>query len=151
MRGKAGGPALSGDDVVRAARSWIGTPYHHQASTKGIGCDCLGLVRGVWCELYGSEAERPPAYARDWAEAGGRETMIEAAQRHLVAVGAATAGPGDVVLFRMRAGAPAKHAGIVTAPGRMIHAVEGRAVGEVALGTWWQRRMVAAFRYPGVD
>ena len=34
--------------IVDLARGWIGTPYLHQASCRGIGCDCLGLVRGVW-------------------------------------------------------------------------------------------------------
>ena len=33
--------------VIAAARGWIGTPYLHQASLKGVGTDCLGLVRGV--------------------------------------------------------------------------------------------------------
>lgn len=69
--------------IVEAARAWIGTPYHHQASRCGIGTDCLGLVRGVWRDIYGSDAETPPAYSRDWAEAGGRETMLDAASRHL--------------------------------------------------------------------
>ena len=55
------------DDVVAVARTWLGTPYHHQASLKGVGTDCLGLVRGVLCELYGDHAEEPPAYSRDWA------------------------------------------------------------------------------------
>lgn len=32
-------------DIVAAARGWIGTPYLHQASLKGVGTDCLGLVR----------------------------------------------------------------------------------------------------------
>ena len=57
------------DLVVAEARSWIGTPYQHQASLKGVGCDCLGLVRGVWRALYGEEPEHVPAYSRDWAEA----------------------------------------------------------------------------------
>jgi NlpC/P60 family putative phage cell wall peptidase len=39
--------------VVAAARDWLGTPYHDQASVKGVGCDCLGLVRGVWREVVG--------------------------------------------------------------------------------------------------
>ncbi len=30
------------EDIVRAARGWIGTPYRHQASLKGVGTDCLG-------------------------------------------------------------------------------------------------------------
>ena len=55
--------------IVAAARSWIGTPYRHQASLKGVGCDCLGLLRGVWRDVVGDEPERPPAYSRDWAEA----------------------------------------------------------------------------------
>src|SRR5215207_7343246 len=36
------------EQIVAAARGWIGTPYHHQASVKGVGCDCLGLIRGLW-------------------------------------------------------------------------------------------------------
>ena len=41
--------------VIGAARHWLGTPYHDQASLHGVGCDCLGLVRGVWRGLYGPE------------------------------------------------------------------------------------------------
>ena len=54
--------------VVGAARGWIGTPYVHQASVRGAGCDCLGLLRGVWREVIGAEPETPPAYTPDWAE-----------------------------------------------------------------------------------
>ena len=25
--------------ILSEARSWIGTPYHHQMSVKGAGCD----------------------------------------------------------------------------------------------------------------
>jgi cell wall-associated NlpC family hydrolase len=38
---------ISRSAIVAEARTWIGTPYRHQASLKGVGCDCLGLVRGV--------------------------------------------------------------------------------------------------------
>ena len=61
--------------AVDIARGWIGTPYHHQASLKGVGTDCLGLVRGVYRELNGQEAEAPPAYSRDWGETGPREGL----------------------------------------------------------------------------
>ena len=46
--------------VVAEARRWIGTPYVHQASSFQAGCDCLGLIRGVWRHLYGAEPERLP-------------------------------------------------------------------------------------------
>ena len=138
-------------EIVRAARGWIGTPYRHQASLKGAGCDCLGLVRGVWRERVGPEPERAPPYTPDWAEVTGDETLLAAARRHLeeVAVGAAQAG--DVLVFRMATGVPAKHCGVLTGEGTLVHAYWGRAVVETRLVPWWQRRAVAAFAFPGVE
>jgi NlpC/P60 family putative phage cell wall peptidase len=138
------------DHIVRLARAWIGTPYHHQASARGIGTDCVGLVRGVYRELTGADAEAPPAYSRDCAEGQGRETLLEAARRHLVEIPKADARPGDVLVFRYRAGALAKHAAIMVHPTSMIHAMEGAPVCEVALSPWWRRHLAAAFQFPEV-
>ena len=137
--------------IVAETRDWIGTPYRHQASLKGVGCDCLGLVRGVWRGVIGDEPERAPAYAPDWAEAGGIEALADAAGRHLVAIERDAFGDGDVLLFRWRAGLPAKHAAIVTASDKIVHAHDGAAVAEVALAPWWRRRIAYAFRFPGVE
>jgi hypothetical protein len=38
---------LSGNTFIAQARTWIGTPFHHQGRLKGVGCDCLGLIVGV--------------------------------------------------------------------------------------------------------
>ena len=137
-------------DIVRAARGWLGTPYHHQASERGVGADCLGLVRGVWAELYGSHAELPPAYTRDWAEATGEETLLAAAGRHLVPLRVGDAREGDVLVFRLRAGLVAKHAAVLATPSTFIHAMEGGPACEVPLGAWWRRRVAGAFSFPGV-
>lgn len=138
------------DAIVQCARGWLGTPYHHQGSVRGAGCDCLGLIRGVWRALYGPEPEAMPPYSRDWGNATGSETLIAAAVRHLVPLGSvAEAGPGDVLVFRMRDKGVAKHAGILADREHMIHAQEGLGVVEVPLGVWWRRRAVAAFRFPG--
>ena len=137
------------DDVARVARAWIGTPYHHQASVLGVGTDCLGLVRGVWRDLYGRDAEMPPPYTRDWAEASGRETLLAAARLHLVASDAASIAPGDVLVFRLRAGLPAKHCAILVTEGTMIHAMERCSVAEVAFSNWWRRRLAGVFSFPG--
>ncbi len=134
--------------VVREARRWIGTPYRHQASCLGAGCDCLGLIRGVWRDLYGEEPERAPAYTADWAETGRRETLLEAATRHLRPIEQSAGQPGDVLLFRWRSGYPAKHCAILTAPDRIVHALENASVTEVTLGHWWSRRIAAVFRFP---
>jgi NlpC/P60 family putative phage cell wall peptidase len=138
------------DDIVAEARGWIGTPYRHQASLKGVGCDCLGLVRGVWRTLLGDEPERAPPYSPDWAEALRQETLALAAARHLVPVARDAFLPGDVLLFRWRTHLPAKHMAVVSAPGMMIHAHDGAAVTEVAIAPWWRRRLAYAFRFPGV-
>jgi NlpC/P60 family putative phage cell wall peptidase len=142
---------LTGEKIVAEARSWIGTPYRHQASLKGVGCDCLGLVRGVWRAVIGAEPERAPPYTPDWAEASGREALAQAAARHLIAVPLDAFMPGDVLLFRWRQNLPAKHAAIVTAPDLMVHAHDGAAVAEVAIAPWWRRRLAYAFRFPGID
>jgi NlpC/P60 family putative phage cell wall peptidase len=136
--------------IACEARAWIGTPYRHQASLKGVGCDCLGLVRGVWRELLGAEPELPPAYSADWAEASGEETLALAATRHLAPVALDALQPGDVLLFRWRANLPAKHAAILVAPERMVHAHDGHAVSEVYFAPWWRRRLAFAFSFPGV-
>jgi NlpC/P60 family putative phage cell wall peptidase len=137
--------------IVAEARAWIGTPYRHQASLKGVGCDCLGLVRGVWRVVCGAEPEAVPPYAPDWAEASRRETLAQAAGRHLVALDTADFQPGDVLLFRWSNGFVAKHAAIASAPERMVHAHARARVAEVAITPWWRRRLAFAFRFPGVS
>lgn len=149
------GPPLPADIVVAAARGWIGTPYAHQGSLRQVGCDCLGLVRGVWRELLGPEPEAPPPYTRDWAEATGRELLLETAGRHLVPA-SGPIRPGDVLLFRWRSHLPAKHCAIAAGTGRasadtMIHAHEGACVAEVVLAPFWTRHLAGQFTFPNPE
>ena len=136
-------------DVVRIARAWLGTPYIHQASVKGAGCDCLGLLRGVWRELHdGVEPETPPAYSPDWAEATGRETLYSALARHLTPIAPRDIGPGDVALFRMAPRGPAKHCGIIgerDGKPTLIHARQNRRVAEEPFSALWRAKLAYAF------
>ncbi len=139
------------EKAVRAARGWIGTPYRHQAAVQGIGTDCLGLIRGVWRELYGAEPQAVPAYSMDWSEPQGDEVLWRAAARHLERRMTAEEYPGDVLLFRMRAGSVAKHLGIAAQTGgaaTFIHAYSGHSVVESPLSSPWRRRIVARFSFP---
>jgi NlpC/P60 family putative phage cell wall peptidase len=136
--------------IVAEARAWIGTPYRHQASLRSVGCDCLGLVRGVWRAVCGTEPVQVPPYAPDWAEASRREALASAAARYMVAIDPARFAPGDVLLFRWREGLVAKHAAIATTPDLMVHAHDRACVTEVAVAPWWRRRLAYAFRFPGV-
>ncbi|MDE2112522.1 MAG: C40 family peptidase [Alphaproteobacteria bacterium] len=142
-----GGPS---SHVVALARTWIGTPYVHRASVKGVGCDCLGLLRGVWRELHGGEEpESPPPYSADWAEAQGTETLRDALARHLVAIDIKDIAPGDIALFRMLARGPAKHCAIVGERGgalTLIHARQNKRVGEEVFTPAWRQKLACAFR-----
>lgn len=137
--------------IVDEARSWLGTRYHHQASVKQAGCDCLGLVRGVYRNITGVEPEQPPPYSRDWAETLRQETLIDAAERHLKRVDLTDLQPGNVVIFRFKPTAMAKHAGILTSDSTMIHAAEKAPVCEVNLSDWWNRRIAAVFQFPEIE
>ncbi len=133
------------------ARAWIGTPYVHQASAQGAGCDCLGLLRGVWRALYGREPAPIPPYSPDWSEAGGREDLMAAADKWLDRKDISDARAGDVLLFRMRAGAVAKHLGIagdVGAAPSFIHAYSGHGVLESPLSEPWARKIAARYQFP---
>lgn len=142
-------PEPAGALVVAEANGWIGTPYRHQGAAKGVGCDCLGLVRGVWRALYGREIEHPGPYAADWSETGGGGRLLDAARRHFRERPAAAFRPGDLLLFRWRPHLPARHAGIAVGGDRFIHAYEGAgAVVASPLVPQWRRRVAAAFAFP---
>ena len=139
------------DCATDHARSWLGTPYVHQASTKGAGTDCLGLIRGVWRALYGDEPEDIPRYTRDWSEPSGQEALLDAADRLLIRKPLASSNDGDVLIFRMRTGAVAKHMGISASKGGIatfIHAYTGHGVVETPLSAPWTKRLSARFEFP---
>jgi NlpC/P60 family putative phage cell wall peptidase len=135
-------------DVIALARGWIGTPYIHQASLKGAGCDCLGLLRGVWRELHGDEPEDIPPYLPHW-DVSGDESLRDGLARHLATVALCKIAAGDVLLFRMVPRAPARHCAILAAQdGRptLIHARQNKRVSEEAFTSAWRKKLAYAFR-----
>jgi NlpC/P60 family putative phage cell wall peptidase len=135
------------DEIIAAARAWLGTPYRHQAATPGAGCDCLGLVRGVWRTLYGGEPLALPPYRADWRDLSHADALLEAAGRLLVPA-ALPPKAGEVVLFRLNRLPLPKHCGIMVAPDRFIHAQERLGVAETRLADPWRRRLTAAYAVP---
>jgi NlpC/P60 family putative phage cell wall peptidase len=134
--------------VVTIARSWLGTPYHDQASLKGVGCDCLGLARGVWREVVGPEPFPIPPYSRDWGETGPREVLADGARRMMPEIATSDVVSGALVLFRMQPRAIAKHVGILTGPDQFLHAYERLGVIEEQITPPWRRRIAFAFLFP---
>lgn len=134
--------------LAAVAREWLGTPYLHQASLKGVGADCIGLVRGVWREMEGPEPQQMPSYSSTWSDPTGREDLLVAGETHFKKVSVRDHALGDVLIFRMRRGSAAKHAGIVSSATHFIHAYEGNAVVESALSSFWTDRIAGVFRFP---
>ncbi len=139
------------NEIVAAAQAWIGTPYVHQASCRGVGCDCLGLIRGVWRDLHGTEPCLVPPYTQDWNEPQRNERLLGEARRLLSERTAPIIDPGCVLLFRMKEASVAKHLGISTSQSpvpRFVHAYSGHGVCETTLSAPWKRRLVAIFDFP---
>ena len=47
---------MNAQDIIQTARGWIWTRWQHQASVRGVGTDCIGLIAGVARELGLKEA-----------------------------------------------------------------------------------------------
>lgn len=134
--------------VVDEATSWIGTPYRHQGRRKGGGCDCLGLVLGVWEALRGEAIEAPADYSADWADTGPGDCLLDACRARMVEKAVNEAEAGDLLLFAFRPHLPTRHAGILFEGGRFVHAYERVGVIASPLVPSWRRRIRAAFAFP---
>ncbi|WP_196259210.1 NlpC/P60 family protein [Pelagibacterium limicola] len=134
-------------EIVAETRRWLGTPYRHQAAARGAGCDCLGLVRGVWRTIYGAEPQTVPPYSADWRDRGAGNGLEAAALRHLI-VRDGPPQPGDLIVFALIRHRPPRHCGILAEESRFIHAQEHLGVVEAALTDAWRRRIARVFIFP---
>lgn len=134
--------------IVSIARTWIGTPYIHQHRTKGVGCDCLGLIIGVYEEYTDTTVEVPIHYTPDWNEDKKEETFLVNGLRYLKHIHRPEIG--CVLMFRMHRDRPAKHAAIMTDTDKMIHAYQGPGkVVECHIGPW-ARRIAYTMKFPEI-
>lgn len=118
------------DDIrtraLEAAYAWIGTPYMLGAALRGVGADCVGLVRGVYADVTGQPIPPAPPWRQDWVADRARP-LVTAARKYLHPLDSTEAAPGDVVVLRMQGGREA-HAGILAPDDHLIHAQEGVGV-----------------------
>jgi NlpC/P60 family putative phage cell wall peptidase len=140
---------MTRDDIVAETRSWIGTPYHHQAALKGVGCDCIGLLRGVY-EAFVAPLKVEINYSPHWHFHRAEEVLYAHACQYADEIPLESAHIGDVLLFGFGTG-PAAHAGIITTADTIIHAyAEIGKVAETRLSEKWLARRRFAFRFPGL-
>jgi cell wall-associated NlpC family hydrolase len=136
---------VSRQQIVTAARAKLGAAFRHQGRGPEA-YDCVGLVIKVAHELGLSNFD-----SKGYTRAPNPAEMREALEANLEYVRFDTVQPGDVLWFR----APEpQHLGIVTSmlPMQMVHAFQrtGRVV-ETGIDRFWRQRIVACFRYRGLD
>ncbi|HLG86264.1 MAG TPA: NlpC/P60 family protein [Alphaproteobacteria bacterium] len=111
--------------VVRAARSWIGTPYHHAARVKGVGVDCAMLLAAAYEEAGLVSPIAFERYSPGWM-------LHRDAERLLAVIETRTwpaqepGAPGDLLVYRF--GRAFAHGAIVVEWPVIIHAVQRAGV-----------------------
>lgn len=113
--------------IITEAESWIGTPFHHAARVKGIGCDCLTFIVEVYERVGIVPHQELPFYRPDFMNHSAEETYLNGLLKHGREV--ATPLPADVAIFRW--GRIFAHAGIVVDWPWMLHAAP--AIGVVKM------------------
>ena len=143
--------------IVDEARSWIGTPYVHQASLKLIGVDCIGLIRGV-ARCCGLEDPFACGKAREfegYSQYPNPTLLTLACEEFMIRLKQSEATLADVLVFNFvdRGISQPQHFGIIskTDPNYIIHSLAGHKVVEHHLSQLWQSRVVSAYQLRGVS
>ena len=98
---------LDPERFIKAARTWLGTRWHHQGRSKKGGVDCIGLCLCVAQEC-GLDVQDITGYSR--RPEGSR--LLAALQDRLLPVPLTEKADGDIGLFREQ-GFPV-HVGILS-------------------------------------
>lgn len=122
-------------NVCRIARTWLGTPYHHQAAVKGAGVDCAMFIKAVFEEAALIPKTPMPDYSPQWHLHHSTELLVKRLLRHAVEIDQATALPGDIVALKF--GQTHSHCAIVLETGwpLIAHADYESRVVVLGLGT----------------
>ena len=137
--------------IIKEASEWLGTRWQHQASLKGIACDCVGLIRGVYRELSGIDTVIAADYPAAWHLFRQEEKLYTEAKKHMTEIDLKEVKPGDVLVFGFY-NHPASHVGILTAADSFIHSYQdiGQVI-ETKLDASWKKRLRFAFSFHGVE
>ncbi len=135
------------EQIVEEARSWIGTRFVHQASLKGVGVDCVGLLVGVAYNLgiIDARAHMRPAPFKAYGRLPNPDLLDRACIEYLEP---APIELGGVLLMRFER--DPQHFAIVSCmePRRIIHAfLQARAVVENGVDELWSSRIVRSYRF----
>lgn len=128
--------ALERAQVMDNARAWLGTPYHHQGTLRGVGCDCVTYLIGAFVDArIGLERPEIKHYPPDWHVHRDVERYMEGILAYCAEVaqpGARHPQPADIILFRV--GRTYSHGALVEEWPVLLHSVIGVGVQRINYG-----------------
>lgn len=141
-------------EVITEARTWVGTPFHHQGYTKALsnvkgGADCIGMIRGIahnldLCEVdvFSRRAETYMGYGK----IPHPLKFLGALHEYMREIPVMELLWADVLVFRGKR--YPQHIALITDRG-IVHSYEPnkKIVEHDINDKWWARRMFA-FRFP---
>ena len=139
----------NGDAVAKAAREWVGTPFIWEASLKGIGADCRGVLSGAARDAGRPEANEIEAKVVGYSRRIDEKALMAGLDRLFDRV--EDMEPGDIIGFRIQR--KFQHLAIYTGEGKMVHAYSGdpHQVIETPMGTFWTNRIAGIWRWRDGD
>ncbi|NLR74203.1 MULTISPECIES: NlpC/P60 family protein [Leeia] len=104
--------------VLAEARSWLGTPYHHQGRVKGVGVDCAMILCDIYHQVGLIPWIDPRPYPPDWHFHRDDERYLGWLKQYARPV--AQPQPGDVAVWRF--GRCFSHGAVVVDDTLVLHA-----------------------------
>lgn len=111
-----------GERIIAESLQWIGTPWYHNQSKKGIGCDCVGFLVGVGVQV----GFLPPDFVLENYNRIPRNDFLVKSLDSLLTRVTGEIIKGDVLVFR-KAGV-ITHVGFYLGSGEMVHADQNHGV-----------------------
>jgi len=134
--------------VLREARTWIGTPFHHQGRQKAVGVDCVGLTIGVALSLGLIDESLAKSLPTDYRQHPDAKLMKRLLRQHMSPCWPPE--PGDWI-WVAKIGHLPTHLAMVASDSSVIHAdAERKAVVEHPLRAAHLRMAKGAFAYRGI-
>lgn len=106
--------------IAKEAREWVGTPYKHYASIKGVGADCALFIMKVYENVGLIKFVQPPYYPKDWAFHNPTgEIFDKAVASYCVEITKEEVKLGDIILYKF--GKVLSHGSIVVEDNMIVH------------------------------
>ena len=124
-------------NIIKEAKTWLGTPYVYAAQEKGAGTDCSGMVMQVFLSVVDCRLPRNSAKQAEYCRRIRAEEAIA----------------GDLVFFATgKDPKRVSHVGILVDEDSFIHASSSKGVVVSRLSNqWYAKRLLMYGRVPALD